>query len=83
MWDKPLFMKQPASASFWAVLSVVTSELYCCTGWDTKQAYYVRKAIHIRLMMKWCKCQDVFVYKSYTMVNVFWGNNIVLCKDPH
>lgn len=46
-----------------------------CTGRANEQVYCQK-----RLVMC-CKCQNVFVYKSRTMVKVFWGQNVVLWKD--
>ncbi len=50
----------------------------CCTGCATEQVYYIRKSIHMELV-KWCKCQNLLVYKSCTMVKVFWGHYLVFC----
>ncbi len=57
-----------------------TSQVQCCTGCATEQVYYVRKARHIELVT-WCKSQNAFVYKSCTMIQIFWGICIVLCKE--
>lgn len=45
-----------------------------------KYSYSSAVSIHTELDM-WCKHQDVWVYKSSSMVIVFSGH--VLCKEPH
>lgn len=55
-------------------------QMQCCTRWGTKQVYYTRNAIQNELFMG-CKDQDVFVYKSCTMIKVFRSHNIALCKE--
>ncbi len=44
------------------------------TKWATEQVYYVRKAIHMELVVQY-KHQNVLVYQSRTMAKVFWGHN--------
>ncbi len=55
-------------------------QLKCCTGWSTEQVYYITKAHYA--MDIWCKHQIILVYKSCTVVKVFWGHNTVLCEEP-
>jgi len=47
------------------------SWVQCFTTWATEKVCYVRKAKHMKLVV-WCKRQNVLVYKSYTVVKVFW-----------
>ncbi len=54
--------------------------LQCCTRCTTEQFYYIRKVLHMKLVVR-SKCQNVLVYKSCTLIKVFWGHNIVLCKE--
>ncbi len=54
------------------------SQVQCCTRWATEQVYYLRKAIHMELVM-WCKCENK---KKCPMAKVFRGHNIVLSKEP-
>ncbi len=56
-------------------------QVQCCARWATEKVYYIRKAIHIALVMRY-KHQNVLFYKSLNMVCVLKSYNIVLCKDP-
>ncbi len=57
---KPHWLKQQCLACFYKSSFI---------RWATKQIYYIRKVIHMKLVM-WFKCQNVLVYKSWTMVKV-------------
>lgn len=48
-----------------------------CTRWAPEQVYYARKPMELVI---WCKRQKILVYKSCTTVEIFWSQNMVLCK---
>ncbi len=56
-----------------------TLQLKCCNRWATEQVYYIKKA-HYAIDI-WFKHQIILVYKSCTVVKVFWGHNTVLYEE--
>ncbi len=56
-----------------------TLQLKCCNRWATEQVYYIKKA-HYAIDISF-KHQIILVYKSYTVVKVFWGHNTVLYEE--
>ncbi len=63
------------------VYSLQKTRLHHCS-WATEQVYYIRKSIHMELIM-WSKCKNVLVYNECTMIKMFLNHNIQLHKTNY
>ncbi len=47
----------------------------CCTRWATEQVYYQK------VIWNWWCDANIKLIRLLIMVKVFWGHNIILCKE--